>query len=580
MNTGGAADAGARLRDLFPAPPKELGFGTSGLRGLVTEITDLEAWINTRGFLSYLFTRSPSSGGIRPGARVALAGDLRPSTHGRDRSILRSVARAVKDSGCEVEFCGLIPTPALTLHGLANGIATIMVTGSHIPFNRNGIKFNRADGEVLKEDEAGILDAVRAARAVEYDRESGASIFQPDGFFKPGAAPEMPPVARDAEAAYVARYQDVFPASTLAGLRVLFYQHSAVGQDIAPRILEALGAEVIRAGRSETFIPIDTEDVSDGTLHELERLARECAGAKSFDAIISTDGDSDRPLVCGLSGKGAPVFVGGDLLGLVTAEFIRADAVVVPISANDAVEERLRERDVPLIQTRIGSPYVIRALHELRARRPDRSRVVGWEANGGFLLGTSLELDGRRLVALPTRDAVLPIIAALATAKQSGVRIEEVFARFPRRFGRSGIVDNFPPDLAASILKAIAPPDPEIEELSREADGIAVRTSSEERRPPTRRNEIARALEAYFARVSSLMRDLLAFDRVTKVNMTDGVRLRSAAGDVVHFRPSGNAPQFRVYACAGSPERARAIVADSIREPDGAVRRLAVRFTS
>ena len=33
--------------------PKSLAFGTSGLRGLVTDITDLEAYINTRGFLDY-----------------------------------------------------------------------------------------------------------------------------------------------------------------------------------------------------------------------------------------------------------------------------------------------------------------------------------------------------------------------------------------------------------------------------------------------------------------------------------------------------------------------------------------------
>ena len=34
--------------------PCELRFGTSGLRGLVREMTDLEVYINTRGFLDYL----------------------------------------------------------------------------------------------------------------------------------------------------------------------------------------------------------------------------------------------------------------------------------------------------------------------------------------------------------------------------------------------------------------------------------------------------------------------------------------------------------------------------------------------
>ena len=33
-----------------------------------------------------------------------------------------------------------------------------MVTGSHIPFDRNGIKFYRADGEIDKADEQAILD--------------------------------------------------------------------------------------------------------------------------------------------------------------------------------------------------------------------------------------------------------------------------------------------------------------------------------------------------------------------------------------------------------------------------------------
>ncbi|MCB0384946.1 MAG: hypothetical protein KDD43_06105, partial [Bdellovibrionales bacterium] len=31
--------------------------------------------------------------------------------------------------------------------------STIMVTGSHIPDDRNGIKFNLSDGEILKHDE-------------------------------------------------------------------------------------------------------------------------------------------------------------------------------------------------------------------------------------------------------------------------------------------------------------------------------------------------------------------------------------------------------------------------------------------
>jgi phosphomannomutase len=45
-------------------------------------------------------------------------------------------------------------------------------------------------------------------------------------------------------------------------------------------------------------------------------------------------------------------------------------------------------------------------------------------------------------------------------------------------------------------------------------------------------------------------------------------------GDVAHVRPSGNAPQLRSYAVASTEERAQAMVAMGVREPDGVLCRL------
>ena len=72
--------------------PVPLAFGTSGLRGLVKDITDLEAYINVKAALRYLM----SIGDIRANSAVVIAGDLRPST---DR-IMRACAQAIVDSGC------------------------------------------------------------------------------------------------------------------------------------------------------------------------------------------------------------------------------------------------------------------------------------------------------------------------------------------------------------------------------------------------------------------------------------------------------------------------------------------------
>jgi phosphomannomutase len=45
-------------------------------------------------------------------------------------------------------------------------------------------------------------------------------------------------------------------------------------------------------------------------------------------------------------------------------------------------------------------------------------------------------------------------------------------------------------------------------------------------------------------------------------------------GDVAHVRPSGNAPQLRIYAVASSEARASEIVKMAVAEPDGILRRL------
>src|SRR5581483_5821625 len=376
---------------------------------------------------------------------------------------------------CRVENAGKIPTPALILHSLSTRCAGVMVTGSHIPFDRNGIKINRSAGELLKSDEAGILGAIEQVRREEYKRSGAASSFDASGMLK--SALELPPLERSAELAYVRRYAGGLESGGLSGWRVLVYQHSAVGRDILPGILQELGAEVRSAGRSETFIPIDTENITDAQLDGLEALAIESeASGWPLDAIVSTDGDSDRPLVAAVlpAGEVKPGgrrvrFLPGDLLGLIVAEYLRADAAAVPISANDAVECRLRERKVVLKKTPIGSPYVVSALDDLR-NAGTYQRAVGWEANGGFLTGSDIELNRASLTALPTRDAALPILANLFAATERGIGLSALWDRLPARFGRAGLIDHFPAAVSQAILANLIPSGDQIEV---EFDGAA-----------------------------------------------------------------------------------------------------------
>ena len=554
--------------------PVALTFGTSGLRGLVKDITDLEVYVNVKGALRYLF----DIGDIRAGGRVVLAGDLRPST---DR-IMAACARAIVDSGCEIENAGKIPTPALILHALSRGCAGVMVSGSHIPFDRNGIKLNKAVGELLKSDEAGITSEVQRVRAEEYGRTAADSAFAPSGMLK--RPPDLPPVDVAAEDGYVRRYSTSFPGRGLSGLRVLVYEHSAVGREILARILRELGADVVAAGRAETFVPIDTENVTEELLDRLDRLAIAEAAGGRLDAIVSTDGDSDRPLVAAVlpvgdrDPKGRCVrFLPGDLLGIVVAEYLRADAVAVPISANDAVERRMGDLGVVLRKTRIGSPYVVSAIDDLRRAGAYR-RIVGWEANGGFLVGSGIALGNEVMSALPTRDATLPIVANLLAAAERHADLAGLWDRLPSRFGRAGLIDAVPLAVSSAILAhlVLAGDTTEVE-FGRE--GVVLDRGRPDRAPSPLPRSSADAWTESKATLSRFFSPTSGFDDIVRINVLDGARLYFHSGDVAHVRASGNAPQLRIYANSDSQVRADQIVDLALREPDGILRQLVKAFS-
>jgi phosphomannomutase len=64
-----------------------------------------------------------------------------------------------------------------------------------------------------------------------------------------------------------------------------------------------------------------------------------------------------------------------------------------------------------------------------------------------------------------------------------------------------------------------------------------------------------------------------------RLNVLDGVRIYFRNSDIVHIRPSGNAPQLRIYAVSSSQTRANEIVSRAVREPDGVLRELERTFT-
>ncbi|WP_037294312.1 phosphomannomutase [Roseobacter sp. CCS2] len=441
-------------------PPK---FGTSGLRGLVTDLT---ADCVTR-YVQAFIVSCPVGKGLYVGH------DLRASSAG----LADIVAQAAAQAGLAVTLCGDVPTPALAHAAMADGAAAIMVTGSHIPADRNGLKFYTPLGEITKAQEAAIQKAL-----------GHTALAMPAGAIT---------MATDVQARYAARYQSAF-GKALAGLRLGLYEQSAVGRDGLSDLLRSLGAEVTSLGRSDVFIPIDTEAVPDDLRQQLRNWARE----HDLDAIVSTDADGDRPLLTDEDGEVVP----GDILGQIAAAALGAQTVVTPISSNSGVT--LSDRFTRVVRTAIGSPYVIAAMQD------NAGAVAGYEANGGFLLGFQAQGPAGALPQLMTRDAALPIIAVLAQSPDIGIK--GVVAKQPARFTAADRLQDVDLKAAAAFLDQLRQDDDE---------------------------------KAAF--LTALGGTCMAVDE------TDGVRMTLQDGRIVHLRPSGNAPEMRLYVEASSKKDAR-----------------------
>jgi len=368
-------------------------FGTSGARGLVSDMTDEVCYAYTLGFLQHTLTNKNAK------KKVAIGGDLRPSTP----RIMAACLAAAKNLGFECDYQGFLPSPALALYSIKKGIPSIMVTGSHIPDNRNGIKFCDYYGEITKSDEQGIRTQIVGAdlRVCPCD---------------------LPTPNNDAMEIYKDYILNLFPKNSMQGVNIAFYQHSAVGRDIAVEILTELGANVKAVGRSEKFVPVDTEAIR----KEDVAFAKQICASGEFFCVASTDGDSDRPLLSDENG----VWLKGDSLGILTAKALGIEAVAIPVSCNTAAERSGFFKEV--LRTKIGSPFVIEGLKKLQGKYKS---VAGFEANGGFLTES-----------LTTRDALTPIIATIIDSKKQGLKISELLAKLPARYASSGLTRGFSVD--------------------------------------------------------------------------------------------------------------------------------------
>jgi phosphomannomutase len=421
-------------------------FGTSGIRGHGENyFTDQLCFDIGLAFDQFLNTHGQSG-------PIAIGMDPR----GSSPRIKHFVSLGLQEAGRSIYDQGVTPSPCMC-HVLTDipDAGSIMVTGSHIAPELNGVKFFFNREEIQKTHEEEIT-----ARYYKIKNKSKV-------------------LSKSVSSTNSNRANDLYQNllvnlahSQFPGMVIVVDCGNGAQSNIMPEVLERLECRVIRQNCDiqGEFIARDTE--ADGAVSRLqERVIREKA-----DLGIAFDADGDRAVFVDHTGR----FVPGDYTGALLAKASVSSDIVTPISTSQVIDMIGKK----VHRTRVGSPVVISKMKEINSQ-------FGYEANGGCI---SREV-------MMTRDGGGTSIKILNLITKTGKNLAQLYDELPK-FYQFRVKVDCPTELNQTIIK--------------------------------KAKEIFRG----------------DFDE------TDGLKIWRNNKEWLLFRPSGNAPEFRVFTESPDPTAA------------------------
>ena len=378
-------------------------FGTSGIRGEAEKLfTNLFCFYIAQAFVFFLEKHQQSG-------PVAVGLDPRESSP----KILEAIESGLLATGRKVVDQGVVPTPALNwLLKVAPYAGSVMVTGSHIAANLNGLKFFAFQEEILK----------------KHEKEISQIYFEIKG--KKEKPKKVLPLVEEKIEEKKAKeaYQEMLinlADKPLPKWKLVVVDTGNGGQsETMPQVLQRLGLQIktINDSLQGEFIARDTE--TEGVLQDLQTLVKK----EKADLGIAYDYDGDRVIFIDEKGE----FIPGDYSGTLIAKDSDTPVVVTPINTSQVVDQIGKK----VVRTRVGSPYVVEAMKKHQA-------TFGFEANGG---GISAEI-------MLSRDGGSTTIKMLNLLKKQQRSLSFLVATLPRFFSNRLKVD-CPKVLNQAIMEA------------------------------------------------------------------------------------------------------------------------------
>lgn len=350
-------------------------FGTDGVRGVANAGLTPEFAFQ----LGQAAGRTLKHRGFAP--RVVLGRDTRRS----GPMLAASLASGFCSVGVDVVALGVVPTPTVSFIARSGdfGLGAI-VSASHNPAADNGIKFVLHDGRKTPDEFEAEIEA----------RLSDASGPRPKGG-EIGWLESDRSMVED----YVRFLISTVP-ERLDGLRVAVDAAHGAAYELAPRVLQELGAEVAVIGCQPNGMNINAEGGA-------TKPASICALCRELgaDAGVAFDGDADRAVFSDSEGR----LVNGDrTIGLWMRHWLASGktmerVAIGTVMSNGGLAEFLAGMDVRLERAPVGDKHVADWIERHRA-------PIGGEQSGHIIFP---ELG-------PTGDGIATALQVLRVLRREG----------------------------------------------------------------------------------------------------------------------------------------------------------------
>ncbi|MGG1600847.1 phosphoglucosamine mutase [Paenibacillus naphthalenovorans] len=376
-------------------------FGTDGVRGVANQ-----------GLTPELAYKIGRCGGFVLAGRVE-----KPNVViGRDTRISGPMLEAalvagLLSIGANVIRLGVVTTPAVAyLTRTLKADAGVMISASHNPVEDNGIKFFGADGFKLSDETELEIERLMDAELDELPRPVGG---------------EIGTVLDNDQAKYM--YLDYVKStvdSSFKGCRIVLDCAHGAAYELAPKVFEELGAEVISIGAEP-----DGRNINEGfgSTHpeKLQKLVVE----RGAQIGLAFDGDADRLIAIDENGEE----VDGDYIlsicgqAMNQAGKLRQQTIVTTVMSNIGFFKGIESLGMKAAKTAVGDRYV---MEEMR--------------KGGYNLGGEQSGHVIFLDYNTTGDGILTALQLMDTVVKSGKKLSElkqIMRKYPQTLVNVRVAD-------------------------------------------------------------------------------------------------------------------------------------------